>query len=585
MTRSNPARERPNLRRAARYLLPYRWQLAAVLLISLTGTALSLYLPLLSRDLVDDALLGQDMAALVRIVSLFLAIPLVSFVLNVISGMIYTKLSANVLFDMRVDVYAHLQRLSPRFFAARPLGDIVSRLNSDIAEIQRILAERALAWVTSSVYLLGTVAMLVYLDWRLFLVSVALLPPSVWALVVFRRKLETSVRVVREQSAEIGAFLIETIQAIKLVVSSNAQAREVSRFRGKNDDFVRVLLSMRWLTYLAGGLPGVILVVSTGVVFLYGGSRVIDEVITLGTFVAFMAYQMRMMQPVRGLMGLYANLASAEVSLRRVDEIVDTEPEVVEAPDAVALARVEGAVALDSVSLSFGRAGPVLEDVSLTVAAGETVAIVGPSGSGKSTIVDLMVRQLDPDEGRILLDGMDIRTLTLARLRTHLVPVDQKPYIFNASVEENIRYARPGASDGEVRAAAHAAGLEDFLASLPEGGATPAGEQGMTLSAGERQRVAIARAFLADPAVLVLDEATANLDPASEERVIAGYEAVMAGRTTILVTHRFDLANKADRIVVLEGGRVVEQGWPRELAKSRGAFHGLFQGQITGRGA
>ena len=585
MTRSNPARERPNLRRAARYLLPYRWQLAAVLLISLTGTALSLYLPLLSRDLVDDALLGQDMAALVRIVSLFLAIPLVSFVLNVISGMIYTKLSANVLFDMRVDVYAHLQRLSPRFFAARPLGDIVSRLNSDIAEIQRILAERALAWVTSSVYLLGTVAMLVYLDWRLFLVSVALLPPSVWALVVFRRKLETSVRVVREQSAEIGAFLIETIQAIKLVVSSNAQAREVSRFRGKNDDFVRALLSMRWLTYLAGGLPGVILVVSTGVVFLYGGSRVIDEVITLGTFVAFMAYQMRMMQPVRGLMGLYANLASAEVSLRRVDEIVDTEPEVVEAPDAVALARVEGAVALDSVSLSFGRAGPVLEDVSLTVAAGETVAIVGPSGSGKSTIVDLMVRQLDPDEGRILLDGMDIRTLTLARLRTHLVPVDQKPYIFNASVEENIRYARPGASDGEVRAAAHAAGLEDFLASLPEGGATPAGEQGMTLSAGERQRVAITRAFLADPAVLVLDEATANLDPASEERVIAGYEAVMAGRTTILVTHRFDLANKADRIVVLEGGRVVEQGWPRELAKSRGAFHGLFQGQITGRGA
>ena len=379
MTGSDPARDRPNLRRAARYLLPYRRQLAAVLAISLTGTALTLYLPLLSRGLVDDALLGQDMAALVRIVSLFLLIPLISFVLNVISGMIYTALSANILFDMRVDVYAHLQRLSPRFFAVRPLGDIVSRLNSDIAEIQRILAESALGWVTSSVYLLGTVGMLVYLDWRLFLVSVVLLPPSVWALVVYRRKLEASVRAVREKTADIGAFLIETIQAVKLVVSSNAQAREIARFRGKNDDFVRALLSMRWLTYLAGGLPGLILVVSTGVVFLYGGFRVIDEVITLGTFVAFMAYQMRVMQPVRGLMGLYANLASVEVSLRRVDELLDTEPEVVEMPGAVALERVKGTVTLDSVSVSFGRGSAVLENVNLEVGAGETVAIVGPS--------------------------------------------------------------------------------------------------------------------------------------------------------------------------------------------------------------
>ena len=380
MTGAEPARKRPNLRRAARYLLPYRRQLAAVLLISLSGTALSLYLPLLSRDLVDDALLGQDMAALVRTVSLFLAIPLASFALNVVSGMIYTKLSADVLFDMRVDVYAHLQRLSPRFFASRPLGDIVSRLNSDIAEIQRVLAESALAWVTSTVYLAGTVGMLVYLDWRLFLVSIVLLPPSVWALVVYRRKLETSVRIVREQSADIGAFLIETIRAMRLVVSSNAQNRELARFRGKNDDFVRALLSMRWLTYLAGGLPGLILVVSTGVVFLYGGSRVISEAITLGTFVAFMAYQMRVLQPVRGLMGLYANLATAEVSLRRVDEIVDTAPEVVEAPGAVALERVAGAVSLDAVSLSFGRGGAVLREVSLEVAAGETVAIVGPRG-------------------------------------------------------------------------------------------------------------------------------------------------------------------------------------------------------------
>ncbi len=343
--------------------------------------------------------------------------------------------------------------------------------------------------------------------------------------------------------------------------------------------------TMRWLTYLAGGLPGLLLVVSTGVVFLYGGSRVINEVITLGTFVAFMAYQMRVMQPVRGLMGLYANLASAEVSLRRVDELLDTPPEVVEATDAVALETVSGRVELDGVSLSFGRGGPVLDGVNLTVESGEIVAIVGPSGSGKSTIVDLMVRQLDPDAGRILLDGVDVRTLTLDSLRAHVVPVDQEPYVFNASVAENIRYARPEASDEEVREAAHAAGLDDFIAALPEGHSTPVGERGMTLSAGERQRLAIARAFLADPAVLVLDEATANLDPASEERVISGYEAVMAGRTTILVTHRFDLAYKADRVVVLQGGRMIEEGAPAELMAGQGAFRGMFQEQIAGRGA
>ena len=445
------------------------------------------------------------------------------------------------------------------------------------------MAETALAWVTNTAFLVGSVAMLVYLDWRTFLVSIVVLPPSIGVLVRYRKKLEGSVRRVRELSADIGSFLIETIQGMKLVVGSNAQRREVARFRAKNDDFVRALMSMRWLSFLAGGLPGLILIAGTSAVFLYGGSRVIAGAITLGTFVAFMAYQMRVLMPVRGLMNLYASLAAAKVSLRRVNELLETPPEVVDPEVPVQLEVARGEVELVDVTLSFGRGGSVLTGVNLAVGSGETVAIVGPSGSGKSTIVDLMVRQLDPDEGAILLDGHDLRTLSLEDLRRHVVLVEQEPYVFHATVAENIRYGRPEAGDEEVREAARSAGLAEFIEDLPDGYDTEVGVRGMTLSAGERQRLAIARAFLADPAVLVLDEATVNLDPAAEERVIAGYRAVMRGRTTILITHRLDLARAADRVVVIDGGRAVETGPPEALLEKRRAFFRIFSGEAGAR--
>ena len=571
----------PQFRRALAYVVPYWRRLLLVFALSLLSTGLALYVPFLSRSLVDVALLGGDGNALRRIVLIFALITVASFVLNVVSGLRYTRVSAEILFDMRLALYRHLQRLSPRFFASTRLGDIMSRINNDISEIQRIASEAVLATLGNVIFLAGSLSMLVWLDLRLFLVSVLLLPPSLWALVRYRRRLEGRVRNVRERSADIGSFLIETIQGMKLVVTSNAQVREADRFRQRNDAFVEALMSMQWVTYLSGGLPGLILSGSTAIVFLYGGSRVIDGTITMGTLVAFMAYQMRVLPPVQALMGLYASLATAKVSLGRVQELLDANVDVIDTPESAGLSRVDGRVTIEHVTVSFDRGAPLLNDVSIEIAPGEVLAVVGPSGSGKSTLTELLLRLIDPDQGRVLLDGRDLREVPLREVRRHIVLVDQEPFLFHASLLENLRYASPEATDEDLAAAVCAAGLEAFIAELPEGYATQVGEGGRALSAGERQRIAIARAFLAAPAVLVLDEPTASLDPSMTRQVMTGYEALMRGRTTVVVSHRFELARQADRVVVLDGANVVEQGTPLELMARGGAFVRLFDTSST----
>ncbi len=569
-------RDRDELRAALKYVAPYWRPLLLVLVLSLVGTALGLALPYLSKLLVDRALIGRDSSALIWILGAFLGLTLASFALNVVSGLRYTRVSANILFDMRLELLKHLQRLSPRFYARMPLGQIASRINSDIGEIQRVASELVLAWAGNVLYLLGSLAILLWLDPVLLGVSLALLPAALWALVRYRPKLEASVADLRERSATIGTFLLETLLGMRLVVSRNAQGHEVARFGARNDGFVAALMHMRRLTYLAGGFPGLLLTFGGSAVFLVGGWRVIDGSITMGTLVAFLAYQARLIGPIQGMMGLYTNLATARVSLRRVREILDTVPEVVERADALALPTAKGAVTFDGVTLTHARGGPVLDGVSLSVRAGERVAIVGRSGEGKSTIADLLMRQLDPDAGRVTMDGHDLRGLKLDDLRRHVVVVDSEPVVFDATLEENIRYANDTATDSMVREAAERAGLGGLIARLPEGIRTAAGERGRALSAGERQRVSLARAILADPAVLVLDEATSSLDPATEAEVAEGYAAVMRERTTIVITHRLALAQRAERVIVLENGRIVEEGAPAELLGRRGAFAAIF---------
>jgi ATP-binding cassette subfamily B protein len=564
-------------RRAFAYLVPYWRRLVLVLVISLVSTAATLAMPFLSKDLIDTALVGRDADALRRIVLLFAALGVAGFALNVVSGLRYTRVSAEILFDMRLSMYEHLQRLSPRFYARTRLGDIVSRLNNDISEIQRVVAEAAMAWVGNVLFLAGSLVMMIWLDWRLSLVALAPMPISLIALGFYRRRLESRIADLRQRSSDIGSFLIETLQATSLVVASNAQPRERARFRGLNGAFIDALMRMQRVTYFAGGLPGTVLSLGSAIAFFYGGLRVIDGTLTLGTMGAFLAYQMRVFAPAQALMGLYASLVTARVSWARVREILDAPLDVQERADPRALPACRGEVAFESVTLGTDRQASVLDEVSFSARPGECVALVGGSGVGKSTIAYLVTRLLDPESGVVRLDGHDLRELRLEDVRRHVVLVEQEPTLFHASIGDNIRYVRPGATDADVTRAAEASGIARFVAALPGGFATLVGERGLALSAGERQRIALARAFLADPAVLVLDEPTAALDAVAQRQVIDGYQAVMKGRTTLLITHRRELAMAADRVIVLEGSRVVDAGRPQELADRQGVFAQLFE--------
>ncbi len=446
-----------------------------------------------------------------------------------------------------------------------------------IAEIQRVAADTILSLLASLVFLAGSVAVMLWLNWRLFLLSVVLVPFSVWAMRRYQHRLTSHVRKLRERSADIGSFLIETLLGMRLVVTSGAETHEAHRFRERNQRFIDALLAMQLTSYLAGAAPGAILTLSTAAVFLYGGKLVIDEVMTIGALVAFMAYHLRLLAPIQNLLGLYIELATARVSLGRVFELLDTPAEVAERPRAVAFETVAGDVEFDNVTLEHDRESVVLDSVSFRVPAGSICAVVGPSGVGKSTIADLMLRLYDPQSGAVRLDGCDLRDIRLADVRSAVALVDQSPYLFNASIRENIAYARPEATLEQIVEAARAAAVHDFIAALPDGYDTQVGERGLTLSAGERQRVAIARALLRRPSVLVLDEPTSALDPATEKSLSGTLLHSMRERTTILITHRASMIEIADQVVVLQDGKVAEAGRPVDLLVSENAFTSLFR--------
>jgi ATP-binding cassette subfamily B protein len=537
-------------RRALRFILPYRARLVLVLLAGIAATGFGLLQPYISKLLIDDALAKRNVRMLLVVSALMFGVTVIGFVLNILSSYQYVRVSASVLFDMRLALYRHLQTLSPRFWARTKLGDVVSRINNDIAEVQRVSADSLLSVLSNVVFLIGSAAIMIALSPRLFLVSVAAVPASVWALRHYQHRLAARVRAVRERSSDIGSFLLETLLGIRLVVSARAEAREVERFRGRNQGFLDALMRMQLMSFLSGAVPGTILTLSTAAIFLYGGKLVIDGALTTGSLVALMSYHLRLLSPVQNLMSLYSNLVTGGVSLSRVWELFDTRAEIVDQPGARPLGDVRGAVEFDRVSFTYGS-DAVLENLSFRVAPGTICAILGPSGAGKSTLADLLVRFYDPDAGSIRIDGRDLRGLPLADVRRAVMLVDQNPYLFHASVRENIAYARPGASDDAIANAARAASIHQRILDLPNGYDTIIAERGQTLSAGECQRVALARALLANPKVLVLDEPTSALDEANERAIGEMLVRAAEGRTAILITHRASLARIAHQTIIL----------------------------------
>jgi ATP-binding cassette, subfamily B, bacterial len=539
-------------RRAALFLIPYRWRLAWILLTGVAATSFGLAQPYISKLLIDEALLRRDFHALLIVSLMMIGATVGNFALNILSSYQYVRVSALVLFDMRVALYRHLQSLSPRFWARSRLGDVVSRINNDIAEVQRISADTLLSLLSNVVFLVGSAAIMASLNVRLFLLSIAVLPLSLWALQHYQRRLAVRVKRVRERSADIGSFLLETLVGFRLVAASTAEKREVERFRSRNQSFLDALLSMQLTAFLSGAVPGALLTLCTAALFLCGGKLVIDGQLTTGSLVALMAYHARLLSPVQNLMSIYSNLVAGGVSLARVWELFDTPAEVAERPGALPWKAPRGEIVCRAVSFAYDG-HRVLGDLSFRVPAGAICAIVGPSGAGKSTLADLLVRFYDPASGAILLDGRDLRDLRLEDVRRQIVLLDQAPYLFHATVRENIAYARPDAGMEEIVAAARAASIHHRISLLPGGYETMVAERGQTFSAGERQRIALARALLADPKVLVLDEPTSALDEENERAIAGTLSAALAGHTAIVITHRASLARIAHQVVTLDG--------------------------------
>lgn len=540
-------------RRLAPFLKPYRGALLLVLAISLLSTALGLAQPYLSKLMIDQALLKRDMGALVEIAAIMIGVTVAGFAVNILASYRYVALSAAMLYDIRAALLRHLQTLSPRFYGSFRLGDLVSRMNSDVSDVQRIASDSLLSVVSNLLFFVGCVAMMVWLDWRLFLVSVVLVPASLATFSYYQRRLTALTREMRERGADLGSLLVDTVMGMRVVASLRAGEHEVGRFRAKNDAFVGAMMKMQVASFMTGALPGTLMTAATSAVILYGGWRIIEGGMSIGTLVAFMTYHMRLLSPIQTLMGLTSGLASARVSLGRIFELFDTKPDVVECADPAPLVRA-GELRFERVGMRYDR-DAVLRDIDLTIPAGSLCAILGPSGVGKSTMADLMVRYLDPDSGRLLVNGRDLRDYALDDVRREIILVDQAPYLFNDTIAANIGFALEGVSKEEIEAVARSAGLDGFIAGLPLGYDTRCGERGAALSAGERQRIVLARALLRQPSVLILDEPTSALDSETEALVAGRLREALPGATIIVITHKPALAEMADCVIRLADGR------------------------------
>jgi ATP-binding cassette subfamily B protein/subfamily B ATP-binding cassette protein MsbA len=569
-----------SLFRVLTYLAPYRHLAIATLACAVVATVIDLAPPWIIKLVIDTVVRPGNLGPLPWLMG---ALALAFLGRNVLSGArvrLNNLLEQRVIYDLRREVYGKLQALSVRYYDQRSTGELVSRVTNDTSNLERIFIDGVEALVMAGLTLIGVTVILFTMHWRLALLALIPIPLLIVGATFFTRRVHGLYRAIRHESGRLNAVLQDNLSGIREILAFNRQAHEAERFNTHSRAYCREQLrvSRVWSLYS----PTMIFVGSIGTLLVLGfGARdVVAGAMTLGELVAFLSYLALFYVPINQIHSVNHMLQHALASGERVFEVLDAVPEVVEAPAAHVLPRSRGEVAFEGVSFGYRPDVTVLHDVEFRVAPGERVAVVGPSGAGKSTIIKLLLRFYDVGAGRVTVDGWDVRELTLASLRDQIGMVAQEPFLFNGTVRENLAYGRLEAGDEEVEAAARAAHAHEFIAAMPEGYQTLIGERGVKLSGGQKQRLAIARALLKDPPMIILDEATSNIDSETEVQIQDALDRLIVDRTTLIIAHRLSTLRSVDRIIVLDRGRIVETGRHDELLERRGLYATLYDAQF-----
>jgi ATP-binding cassette subfamily B protein len=551
-----------------------RTALSVVALLLATATALAP--PLLSKYAIDDGIKQHDLAKLWWIVGVFLLAGLLNWGLTYAQTYLTGWVGERILADLRNRLFDHLQRLSLGFFERNRAGVIISRLTNDVEAIDQLVTDGVTSLVQNTLTLLGTAILLFVLDWRLALATLLVIPFMSIASAIFRKRSARAYASVRERLGLVTATLAEDIAGMRVVHAFTRERASMDNFRQVTERYRDSNMQTVVLNGLYFPFVDLLSSVALAVVLGYGGYLYFQDSVTLGTLFAFMLYVQNFFDPVQQLSQLYGTFLSATAALDKIVDVLDQEPEITDRREAFELPRVEGNVVFEDVRFGYGDGPEVLHGLTLDVPAGTTVALVGHTGAGKSTIAKLLARFYDPREGRITIDGHDLRDVTQASLRQQLGIVPQEGFLFAGTVRENIAFGRPDAPPEDVVRAAETIGAHDFILRLEEGYETQLQERGTRLSLGQRQLVALARALLADPRILILDEATSSVDIGTERKIERALRTLLAGRTAFVIAHRLSTIRDADLIVVLEHGQVVEQGTHDELMRARGLYTSLY---------